>query len=165
MRMRKRTLFAQCHSLRKRFVCFSWGRVNFLLSSCHKAGFWNCTENSVDKAGIFLLVLSSSCTDPRSFLLFVRRLGCTMNWEGTWLGQLTSSVPRDIPYPVASCPAVGRRRGKDMFRGMAFVFPCLCYMWWSPGLLELSQQLPACGMWWINSFFCFASAHGFCFTC
>jgi len=56
--------------------------------------FWICAENSVDNTGMFLLLLSSAYTEPRPFLLLTLAhqqvgWGCTRNYEGTQLGQLT----------------------------------------------------------------------------
>ena len=65
-------------------------------------------EDSVDdnNAEMFSLLLSSSYTESRPFLLLTPPhqwvgWGCTRSWEGTQLGQLTPADQRDmIPYDV-----------------------------------------------------------------
>jgi len=52
--------------------------------------------------------------------------GCTRNWEGTQLGQLTPTDQRDIPCHITSCSAYkadGRRKKRWTWEVMAFVFP------------------------------------------
>ena len=44
---------------------FGWHRLNFLHSSWYGAMFWICAGNSVDNAGMFLLLLSSAYTESR----------------------------------------------------------------------------------------------------
>ena len=105
---------------------FDWDRVNFFHNSWYGALFWICAGNSVDNTGRFSLLLSSAHTESRPFLLLTpphQRVGwgCTRSWEGTWLGQLTPTVQRDIPYHMVSCSAYtagGRRRkGGDIRSG------------------------------------------------
>lgn len=66
--------------------------VNFLHSS-YAFSFWVmlwiCAGNNVDNRGIFKLLLSSACTQSRTFLPFTPPhqqggWGCTRNWEETW---------------------------------------------------------------------------------
>ena len=91
--------------------------------------FWICAVNSVDNAEVFLLLLSSAYTESRSFLLLTPPhqqigWGCTRSWEGTQLGQLTPTDPRDIPDHMMSCLAYkagGRRRKGGTFRITAIV--------------------------------------------
>lgn len=47
---------------------------------------------------------------------------------------------------------------------MAFVFPGHCCEWWSPASLGMAKHPPAHGRWWIDSWWCFACGHSFCFT-
>lgn len=91
---------------------------------------------------------------------------CMGGWEGTQQGQVTRADQKDSPDHVASCSV--REGGKEeksggMYGVMAFVFPSHCYALWSPPLPEMAEHLPAHRKERINSLFCFASVHGFCF--
>ena len=55
--------------------------------------------------------------------------GCTRNWEGTHLGQLTPTEQRDFTYRIMSCSALkagGKKEEGGTFRVMAFVVPINC---------------------------------------
>jgi len=72
--------------------------------------FWICAGNSVDNIGMFYLLLSSSYTESRPFLLLTpphQRVGwgCTRTWEETRPGQLTQTDLRDIPHHMMPCSA------------------------------------------------------------
>ena len=97
----------------------------------------------------------------------VSRLGWAGGWEGAQPGQLTPAGQRDIPYYMTSCSAIkseGRRRKRGCSELRHFVFQSNRCVWWSPAVLEMAEQLPANGKWWVNSLFCFASVHSFCFS-
>ena len=73
--------------------------------------------------------------------------------------QLTPTDQRDTPRRMASCWAIstmGKKEEGEMFGAMASVFPSNCDTWWSPAFLEMAEQLPAGGKWWMNSLFRFA---------
>lgn len=66
--------------------------------------------------------------------------GCIKGWDGTQLRQVTPANQRDIPYCVASCPAIragGRGEGGDIQRGgvcppkslLCMMQPCSSYRW------------------------------------
>lgn len=103
-----------------------------------------------DKFRVFLLWLSRTCTESRSFLLLTppnQWAGWerTRSWEGAQLEQLT---PTD------------QNRGKKVeereFGVMESVFPSNSDMWWSSVFLKMAEHLPTNGKLWINSLFCFA---------
>jgi len=70
-----------------------------------------------------------------------------------------------MPYDVLlSNKSLGKVEEAEMFGVMMFVFSSVRYVWWSPAFLEMAEQLPADGKQWINSLFCSACRHSFCFT-
>ena len=86
---------------------------------------WICAEKSVDYTGVFSLLLSSACTESRSFLLLTAPhqrggWGCTRSWEGTQPRQLTPTDPRDVPDHMMSSSAdkSGGRRRKGWGEGI-----------------------------------------------
>ena len=135
---------------------FAWDRVSFLRSSYQ--GVLITAEQRLHRVKAFS---ASPTTPPMS------RLGVHEKVGGGTAGTVDPSYPRDIPCHATSCSACkarGRRRKGKMFRAMAFIFPNVCHMWWSPAFLEMAEQLPADGKQGMNSLFCFACRCSFWFT-
>lgn len=87
---------------------------------------------SLDSVEKFLLLLSRGGTELRSILTLPTTTtseeaeGAEGVWEGTQPGQLTTTDPRDIPYPTAPCSAHtagGRSKKSGTSGGVAFVCP------------------------------------------
>ena len=76
--------------------------------------------------------------------------------------QLTKVIFHAIWRHAQHIKLGGRRRKGGRFGVMVFVFPSNRYMWWSSTFLDMAEHLPF--KWWMNSLFCFAFTHGFCFT-
>lgn len=94
------------------------GKVNFLYSSWYGAVVLGCDQNGVDNSGVFLLLMSSTYTDPKAALLPTPP-------ERSWEGQMTPADQRNIPHEMVSCSACRaeeRRKGRT-FGVMEFVFP------------------------------------------
>jgi len=90
---RKPALVTKQHTLLCWCTGCDWNRVNFLHSSSYDAMFWICEQNSLDDTLILQLLLSSTCTASRPFLLLklpCQRIvwGRTRSRCGTQLGQL-----------------------------------------------------------------------------
>lgn len=73
------------------------------------AVLWIYAENSADNTGMFSLLLSSACTEPRPFSAPhptppTKRMR-VHSQEGTQLGQPIPADPRDIAAHMVSCSA------------------------------------------------------------
>lgn len=116
---------------------------------------------------MFLLLLSSTCTEPRPFLLFV-----LLDWWGEWedvggweqtqLGQVTKGIFQTTEHHAQDIKQ-GEEEEERMFGVMAFVLPSHHYVWWDPAVLEMDALLLAHEKQWIIFLFCFVCKHRLCF--
>lgn len=80
---------------------FGWDRAEFLHSSLHGTVLWICARSSAGNTGMFQLLMSSSSTALRTFLLLTplhQREGwvCTRNGKGSLTpADHRGSVPQD----------------------------------------------------------------------
>lgn len=142
------------------------------IASSTELQFWIYDGNSVYSTGMFLLPLSGADRESKPFFFSHHTTsdqagGCARDWKRTRVEHRILHDQRHIPYHMTSYSAYkiqGRRRKRERFKMVTFVFATNCYMWWSPALLEMAQEIPADRRWWINSLVCFACMCGFYFT-
>lgn len=111
---------------------------------------WICAGNTIDNSGIFLLLLNSTSTEWRFFLLLTPLhqqgvWGWTRIWKWTQVGQLTPSDQRDTPDCMASSSAYksGEEGREDVQSNVVFVLktplngmePCFLGDGWIPASL------------------------------
>lgn len=104
---------------------------------------WIYVQNSADNTGMFSLLLSSACTEPRSFSAphptpTTKRMRVHSQRRHSWdsQSQLTHGISQRCQ--AQHIKLRGRRRGAVCHTNSSLV----C---WSPALLETAEHLPACG--------------------
>lgn len=91
-----------------------WDRISFFHSSWYRTLFWISAGNSDDSSRMFSLPLSSVCTEPRLFLLFIHQWGAG-GAQGVGEDTAGRAGPRAIPEgAMLSIQSRGKRGGVDM---------------------------------------------------
>lgn len=106
-------------------------------------------------------------SQPQAFPVFHASLSVSRLKVGKRLRGDTDRTAdqRDIPCDIVlSNESWGEEEEARDLQSDGIGFPSNHCMWWSPGVLEVVEHLPAHGKQWVNSLFCFACVLDFCFT-